>query len=249
MSQTQDGLKGKVGVVTGASKGIGRAIAIALAQAGASVVVNYLQDIAAANETCAQITQLERLSLPLQCDVRIRADVEGLLQQTLSSFGRVDVLVNNAGIRARGDLWSINETDWDSIIATNLKGAFLCSQMFGEVLFSQRFGHIVNISSTAGIRPLGGSHHYVASKAGLIGLTKVLALTLAPYVTVNSIAPGLVKGSGNSQRTEKDQLISRIPMGRMASAHEIASFVVFLVTDGTYITGQTIAIDGGLTID
>jgi 3-oxoacyl-[acyl-carrier protein] reductase len=243
-------LQDKTVIVTGGTRGIGRAISKAFAMEGANLVLNYYQNKAAAEETVKAIRNLERRVIAVKGDISIILDVEYLLTKTLEIFGRVDVLINNAGVNKEEDIFKISEEMWTRIIDVNLKGVFICSKVFGEYMLHDKSGCIVNIASIAGIQPLPRSHHYVASKSGVIGLTKSLAGSFAPYVRVNCVAPGYVETERWKTRTsvEQKEIIKMIPLNRPAKPLEIAKTVIFLTSDGTYITGQTVVIDGGLTL-
>lgn len=243
-------LKDRVAIVTGASRGIGRAVAEALSSEGAAVVVGFHEGIDSAQGVVQLINARGGLATAVRVDVAVRDEVTKLLAATLDGFGRVDVLVNNAGMTLGADLFDISDQAWDRVLEVNLKGTFLCCQIIGRQMLQQGFGRIVNIASTAGLSPFPSSHHYVASKAGVIGLTRALALSLAPHVTVNSVAPGFVETETRSALggTRRQALLARIPLGRLATVVEVANTVRFLVCEGEYITGQTIVTDGGLTL-
>lgn len=244
-------MKGKTVVVTGGDRGIGKAIAQAFAENGANIIINYHRDKVTAENTCSEFALMGNRAIPVKADIRVRKNVKQLLEVTLDCYGQIDVLVNNASVTNRAKLNTITDLQWNSVIDTNLKGTFLCSQIFGTKLQEQGSGSIINISSTAAIRPFPISHHYVSSKSGVIGLTKALALSFAPSVNVNAIAPGYVETESHTllSEEEKNKLVTRIPLQRFASPEEVANLAVFLATDGKYITGQTIIIDGGLCIN
>lgn len=241
-------LKNKTAVITGGGKNIGKAISLALGREGANLIIGFHKDEIAAKDTCSEAKSFGCQAHYIQADIRKREDVQFMLHQTLKIFGKVDILINNASLIIPSLFQDIKDEDWESTIDTNLKGTFLCSQIFGTKLLEQQSGCIVNISSTAAFHPLPTSHHYVSSKAGIIGFTKALALTLAPYITVNTIAPGFVS-TKTSISNRKKAILRQIPLGRFAVPDEIAKAVVFLVADGTYITGQTLIIDGGFCIN
>lgn len=239
----RDEISGRVALVTGASRGIGRAIAVALAAAGADVAVNYRARAAEADETCAQITQLGRRAIAVAADVANNADVMRLVRTVEAELGDVAILVNNAGITRPQALTEITERDWDELIAVNLKSMFLVTQAVLPKMRTARWGRIVNLSSVAA--QLGGvvGPHYAASKAGAIGLTHSYAHLLAREgITVNAVAPALIETEMvTSNPNATPQLI---PVGRFGSAQETAAVVVMLACNG-YVTGQTINVNGG----
>lgn len=245
-------LEAKVAIVTGASRGIGREIALTLAENGTNVVVNYMGNQALAEDVAAQIKALGRDSLAIKADVAKSEDVEQLVAQTIARFGRVDILINNAGITKDNLIMRMKEEDWDSVIETNLKSSFLLSKGVSRQMMKQRYGRIVNISSVVGIMGNAGQANYVAAKAGMIGLTKTLARELASRgITVNAIAPGFIE----TDMTEalgseiKEQLLNQIPLARLGSTKDVANAVKFLVSDdASYITGQVINVDGGMVM-
>jgi len=240
----------KVAIVTGATRGIGREIALGLARDGMSVIVNFLNDIAGAKELQNELSQFATDSIIVQADISDTSQVRQLMDAAIKHFGKVDVLVNNAGITLKAHLFEITDGAWDQVVDVNLKGTFLCAKIIGQLMYEQQTGCIINLASTAGLRPAPYSHHYVAAKAGVIGLTRALAMSLAPFVNVNAVAPGYVDTDARkTQAPERIQeLISKIPLGRLARVTEIADVVRFLAGKGSYITGQTIIVDGGLTI-
>jgi len=245
-------LESKVVIVTGASRGIGREIALTLAENGANVVVNYMGNQALAEDVAAQIKALGRDSLAIKADVAKSADVDQLVTQTIAHFGRVDILVNNAGITKDNLIMRMKEEDWDTVIETNLKSSFLLSKAVSRQMMKQRYGRIVNISSVVGIMGNAGQANYVAAKAGMIGLTKTLARELASRgITVNAVAPGFIETDmtqalGNEV---KEQLLQQIPLARLGSTKDVANAVKFLVSDdAAYITGQVINVDGGMVM-
>jgi 3-oxoacyl-[acyl-carrier protein] reductase len=243
-------LEGKVALVTGAQQGIGRAMALAFAAAGADVGIHYLDDGAAAERVAAEVRAGGRRSVLIQGDVSRAEDARTLVATAVRELGRLDVLVNNAGVFPRVPFLEMTEGDWDFVLGVNLKGSFLCAQAAARVMVAAgRPGAIVNISSVAmrGV-PLGV--HYAASKSGVVGLTRAMALALAPYrVRVNAIAPGLTDTaqprSGHGEE-ELAALGAAIPLGRMAQPDEIAGAAVFLASDeARFVTGQTVHVNGG----
>lgn len=241
-------LNDKVAVVTGAAKGIGRAIALEFAKEGANVVVN---DVIDASDTVKEIENLGGKSLFIKADASDLKQVEQMFSKVIESFGRVDILVNNAGITRDVLLQNMSEDDWDIVLKVNLKGTFNCCKCASKHMIEQRYGRIVNISSVMGQMGNIGQANYAASKAGVIGLTKALALELARYgdITVNAVAPGFVNTEMARKVPEKimNKFIERIPLRRIAEPEEVAYVVVFLSSDlARYITGQVIAVNGGL---
>lgn len=238
-----DDLKGKVALVTGSSRGIGRAIAIALAEGGADVVVNFARRATEAQLVESQIKQMERRCASIQADVSSASDVERLLRTSREQLGSVDILVNNAGISRPQPIEEIQEQDWDEVIAANLKSCFLVTQSVLPGMRARGWGRIVNLSSVAA--QVGGvvGPHYAASKAGMLGLTHYYARLLAKEgITVNAIAPALVEtemvtSNPNARR-------DNIPVGRFGLPEEVAQVAVMLVRNG-YMTGQTINVNGG----
>jgi NAD(P)-dependent dehydrogenase (short-subunit alcohol dehydrogenase family) len=248
-------LNGKVAIVTGSRRGIGRAIALAFAADGADVAVSdRVTDDGRLQETAARIMELGRRSLALQVDVSQRRDVEKMVQLVMEGFGRIDVLVNCAGIWIPGQtLTECSEENWDNVIDTNLKGTYLCCQAAGKIMAGQNSGCIVNISSQVGITPGTGVGAYSISKAGIIMLTRQLALELASFhVRVNALAPGIVKTDFNSAfwqdpKVEK-QTSGMVPLGRLAEPEDIAESALFLASERSgYVTGEVICVNGGWT--
>lgn len=244
-------LGNKVALVTGGARGIGRAIALTLAEQGADVAVVDLNQTDVEN-VAAEIEKLGRRSLALTGSVSNAADVEDFIKKTSDEFGKIDILVNNAGITRDTLLMRMKEEDWDSVIEVNLKGAFLCTKTVSRIMMKQKYGRIINISSVVGLMGNAGQANYSASKAGVIGLTKSVARELASRnITVNAIAPGFIVTSMTDVLSEdvKGKLKEQIPMGRLGMPEDIANTVVFLASDSaSYITGQTIAVDGGMVM-
>ena len=242
-------LTGQVAVVTGASRGIGRAIALKLAGEGAAVVVTATT-IESAQRTADEIAAAGGKALALKVDVSQSAQVEGLIKEAVAAFGRLDILVNNAGITKDGLLMRMKESDWDAVIDVNLKGAFNCTREASKIMSKARYGRIVNVSSVVGEMGNPGQANYCASKAGMIGLTKSVAKELARRnVTVNAVTPGFIETDMTAELTEKakEALIEQIPMARLGSGEDIACAVLFLVSEGaTYITGHVLSVNGGM---
>ena len=243
-------LAGRVALVTGASRGIGAAIAGELARAGARVGVNYLTRRDAAAQVVEAISAAEGEAMLVEGDVSQEASAQVAVQAVVDRWGRIDILVNNAGITRDRLLLRMTPKDWDQVLAVDLRGAFLCTKYAMAYLVRQRQGRIVNISSVVGISGNAGQANYAAAKAGLIGFTKAVAREVASRnVTVNAVAPGFITTDMVQQLSEetRQQILSRIPMGRFGSPEEVAEVVVFLCSEGArYITGQVLGIDGGL---
>jgi NAD(P)-dependent dehydrogenase (short-subunit alcohol dehydrogenase family) len=238
---TQPKLSGRVALVTGAGKRVGRAIALALGSAGADVVVNYSRSKPEAEAVSRQIAQMGRRSAAVQADVRQRADVERMFAEMHAQFGRLDVLVNNAGAFFHVPFEQLTDEQWDGILDTNLKSQFLCAQAAAPLMKKQGHGRIVNISSLGGLLAWPGYTHYCVSKAGSIMLTRCLARALAPEILVNSVAPGTIQFEGEPP---DEEYMRRVPLHRTGTGDEIADAVLFLAT-AEFITGQVIAVDGG----
>lgn len=242
-------LNGQVAVITGASRGIGRAIALKLSAAGAAVVVTATT-LEGAKRTADEITALGGKALAVKVDVSVSAEVEGLIKEAVATFGRLDILVNNAGITKDGLLLRMKDADWDAVVDVNLKGAFICTREAAKVMSKARYGRIVNVSSVVGEMGNPGQTNYCASKAGMIGLTKSVAKELARRnVTVNAVAPGFIETDMTLELSEKakESLQEQIPMGRLGSGDDVAGAVLFLVSEGAaYITGHVLSVNGGM---
>jgi 3-oxoacyl-[acyl-carrier protein] reductase len=239
----------RVAVVTGGGKGIGRAIAGALACGGAKVVISG-RDKEALESACGAIRAKGGEALVLPGDVARAEDAEQLCAKTLEAFGRADILVNNAGITRDNLVMRMSEEDWDLVLDTNLKGTFLCIKAFTRPMMKQRYGRIVNVSSVVGLSGNPRQANYVASKAGVIGLTKAVAKELASrHITVNAVAPGFIETAMTSGLNEKvrEGLQAQIPLGRLGSPEDVAHAVAFLCSEEAgYVTGQVLSVDGGM---
>jgi len=243
-------LSDKVAIVTGASRGIGRAIAIALAAEGAKVVVNYARSDAAANEVVKVITDQGGEAIAVQADVSDAEQVQNLIKETRSQYGQIDVLVNNAGITRDTLLLRMKLEDWQAVIDLNLTGVFLCTQAVSKIMLKQRQGRIINIASVAGQMGNPGQANYSAAKAGVIGFTKTMAKELASRnVTVNAVAPGFI-ATEMTRELDAEGILQYIPLGRYGQPEEVAGMVRFLAGDpaATYITGQVFNVDGGMVM-
>jgi len=245
-------LSGQVALVTGASRGIGRSIALNLAGLGANVVVNYSGNETAAQEVVAEIQALGVESVALKANVGKSEEAENLVKEAINALGRIDILVNNAGITRDNLIMRMKEEDFDSVIETNLKGVFNCLKAVTRPMMKQRYGRIINISSVVGVLGNVGQANYVAAKAGVIGLTKSSARELASRgITVNCVAPGFIESDMTKELTEdlRSKYIADIPLARLGEPEEVAKVVAFLASDSaSYMTGQTLHVDGGMVM-
>jgi 3-oxoacyl-[acyl-carrier protein] reductase len=245
-------LKGKTAVVTGGSRGIGKSIALELASKGANVVVNYTKNIESAEAVVREIKAMGVSGMAIKADVSNNAEVENLVNEVLNTFGSIDILVNNAGITRDNLIIRMTEKDFDDVINTNLKGAFICTKAVSKVMIKQKAGKIINISSVVGIIGNAGQSNYAAAKAGLIGFTKSMAKELAKRgINVNAVAPGFIETDMTSKLPEKvkEEFINNIPLTRIGKPQDIAKTVLFLASEySDYITGQVINIDGGMVM-
>lgn len=245
-------LSGKTALVTGSSRGIGRAIALALTEQGAKVAVNYVANAEAAGEVVERITGRGGQAMAIQGDVSQAEDARRLVTETVEAFGELHILVNNAGLTHDDLILRMSEEAWDRVQAVDLRGAFLCTKAALRPMIRQRWGRIINVSSIAGMVGNPGQANYAAAKAGLIGFTKAVAKEVASRkVTANAIAPGLVHTEMTAALTEGQEqaVVQVVPLGRAAEPEEIAPAAVFLASEeAAYITGQVLAIDGGLVM-
>ncbi len=245
-------LHGRVAIVTGGSRGIGRATAIQLAACGAKVAVNYNRHVEAAQAVLAHIQGLGGEAIAVQGDVADMKAVQSLVETVLSSFGRVDILVNNAGITRDTLLMRMSEEDWDVVLNTNLKGAFNCIKSVTKTMVKQRYGRIINVTSVSGVAGNAGQANYSAAKAGMIGLTKAAAKELASRnITVNAVAPGFIETDITADLSEelKKSILAMTPVGRWGKPEDVAYAVTFLASqEAGFITGHVLAVDGGLVM-
>ncbi|WP_404783583.1 3-oxoacyl-[acyl-carrier-protein] reductase [Altericista sp. CCNU0014] len=243
-------LQDKVAIVTGASRGIGKAIALALASEGASVAINYASSSAAAEAVAADIQGMGGQAIALQADVSKPDQVDGFIAAVMEKWGRVDVLVNNAGITRDTLLLRMGLEEWQAVIDLNLTGVFLCTKAISKIMLKQKSGRIINIASVAGQMGNPGQANYSAAKAGVIGFTKTVAKELSTRsITVNAVAPGFIE-TDMTEGLKADDILKFIPLGRYGKPEEIAGMVKFLAADpaAAYITGQTFNVDGGMVM-
>ncbi|MCS7001771.1 MAG: 3-oxoacyl-[acyl-carrier-protein] reductase [Dehalococcoidia bacterium] len=245
-------LHGKVALVTGGSRGLGRATAIALGAAGAAVVVNYHQSQTHAESVVDAIVGHGGQAVAAAGDVSQAATATAVVETALKTFGRLDILVNNAGVTRDNLAMRLTEDDWDAVLDTNLKGAFFCAKAAIRPMLRQRSGRIINITSVVGLKGNAGQTNYAAAKAGMIGLTKALAREVGSRsITVNAVAPGFIAAGMTDQLTDEQRraILTQIPLERFGLAEDVAAAVVFLASDAAaYITGAVIPVDGGLSM-
>ena len=242
----------KVALITGASRGIGRATALELAKAGAKIVINYAGNAAAAQEVLKAIQDLGGQAIAVQANIAVAAEVDELIEKTVAAFGSIDILVNNAGITRDTLLMRMKEADWDAVLDTNLKGVFLCTKAVAKLMMKQRSGKIINMTSVVGLTGNAGQANYAAAKAGVVGFTKSMAKELGSRgITVNAVAPGYIATDMTEVLPDsvKEQMTSTIPLGRPGTPNDVAKAVLFLCSDAAaYITGQTLNVDGGMVM-
>ena len=242
----------RAAIVTGGSRGIGRAVCLALAEQGVNVVVNYAGSAAAAEETAALCREKGVEAVAVQGSVADAAQVDALFEKAVETFGRVDILVNNAGITKDNLIVRISEEDFDAVIDTNLKGVFLCCKKAARLMMRQKWGRIINVSSVVGLRGNAGQANYSASKAGVIGLTKSLAKELSSrHITVNAVAPGFIDTDMTRVLPEnaRTAILSQVPLGTFGQPEDVARTVAFFAAEESgYITGQVLCVDGGMAM-
>ena len=245
-------LTGRVAVVTGASRGIGRAIALELAKRGAKVVINYNSSPDGANASVEQVQAAGGEALAFQADVSTEDGATALIKAATDTYGQIDILVNNAGTTRDNVIMMMKAEDFDTVINTNLRSAWLCSKAAARAMMRKRYGRIINITSISGMLGQGGQTNYRASKAGLIGMTRALAREVASRsITVNAVAPGFIKTklTENLPQDILDTLVANIPLGRWGAVEDVSHAVAFLASDGaSYITGHVLSVDGGLVM-
>lgn len=245
-------LTGKTAIVTGGSRGIGKAVCLELARRGCNIVLSFAGNTAAADQTVAECQDLGVQALAVQGNVADAAAVKALFDAALKQFGAIDILVNNAGITRDNLLMLLKEEDFDAVVDTNLKGTFLCMKAAVRPMMKQRHGRIISLSSVVGLHGNAGQVNYAATKAGVIGMTKSLAKELAGRnITVNAVAPGFIDTDMTAVLPEKakEAILASIPMARLGAAEDVANAVAFLASDEAgYITGQVLAVDGGMSM-
>ena len=242
----------KVALVTGASRGIGRGIALELASKGYAVAINYSGNEEKANEVAEAVRELGQKALVVKADVSVESDVKEMVKSVINEFGSLDVLVNNAGITRDNLLMRMKEAEFDQVIDTNLKGVFLCMKTVSRQMMKQRSGKIINISSVVGLSGNPGQINYVAAKSGVIGMTKTAAKELASRnISVNAVAPGFIDTEMTNELSDeiKEELFKLIPLQRLGKVDDVAKVVAFLASDdASYMTGQTLQVDGGMVM-
>lgn len=251
LPENQQRLKGKVAIVTGASRGIGRATALAMASEGANVVVNYASSSGAAEEVVAEITGAGGQAIALQADVSKADLVDAMVKDVKDKLGSIDILVNNAGITRDTLLMRMKPEDWQAVIDLNLSGVFFSTRAVTKIMLKQKSGRIVNVASVSGLMGNPGQANYSAAKAGVIGFTKTVAKELASRgITVNAVAPGFIETDMTKDLKNTEEILKFIPLGRYGKSEEVAGTIVFLAADAAaaYITGQVFNVDGGMVM-
>lgn len=244
-------IDGRIAIVTGAGQGIGRAIALRLAQAGASLVIGDLNP-QTAQEVAQEIKSMGRQAVHLVADVTKVDGAQALIQKSIDAFGKLDILVNNVGYYPSAPIINISEADWDLVLAVNLKSTFLCSQAAAKYMMAQREGVIINIASVDGKTRTTGNAHYAAAKAGVISFTRSMACEMAPHnIRVNAVSPGWIAVKATNTNSERvSQILKEIPMGCLGKPEDVAEAVLFLASDSArYITGEILDVNGGLVMD
>jgi acetoacetyl-CoA reductase len=244
-------LDGQTAIVTGAGRGIGRAIARELAETGANIVINYSTSKDAANSLADEIREIGPKALVLHADITHYEQVTHMIKQTIDAFGKIDILVNNAGITRDKTLKNMSKQHWDDVIHVNLSGLFNCTQQVLPLMLDRKYGRIVNISSFVGLAGNVGQSNYATTKAGIIGFTKSVALEVSRHgITVNAVCPGFTETDMLMEVPEniRQRILEKIPMARFGKPEEIASCVRFIVTEGDYMTAQAISINGGVYV-
>ncbi|MGD1704841.1 3-oxoacyl-[acyl-carrier-protein] reductase [Dapis sp. BLCC M229] len=251
LPETLQRLKGQVAIITGASRGIGRAAALALAMEGANVVVNYAKSSGAAVEVVAEIVAAGGSGMALQADVSKAEEVDTLVKEVMEKWSRIDILVNNAGITRDSLLLRMKPDDWQSVIDLNLTGVFLCTRAVSKIMLKQKSGRIINVASVTGQMGNPGQANYSAAKAGVIGFTKTVAKELANRgITANAVAPGFIATDMTKDLKNYEEIVKFIPLGRYGTPEEVAGMIRFLAADAAanYITGQVFNVDGGMVM-
>lgn len=245
-------LDGKIALITGASRGIGRAIALELAKAGATIVINYAGNMKAAEEVERMIVDQGGEAMIIQADVSKTEAIDHMVDTVMDAYGRIDILVNNAGITRDNLLMRMKENDWDDVLNTNLKSVYYCTKVVSKLMMKQRSGRIINMTSVVGLTGNAGQSNYAAAKAGVIGFSKSMAKELASRgITVNLVAPGFIDTDMTAGLPEKvkEELLKSIPLAKLGSPEDVAQAVLFLASDAaSYITGQTLNVDGGMVM-